>query len=220
MESNDIELKKIDEFADLRNMRVLEVGCGDGRLSSFLAQKSANLTAIDIDPTRLEDARRMLRGVNFRLGSGESLEFPEASFDLVFFGFSLHHQNSFTALSEARRVLVSTGEILILEPTERSEYTKLVSVFEKEEPALLRRAAHSIASFGKLVTRQETFIVNHYFENAETFFHHYISSYGGGFLDKKSRHELQKIIGDKITESPINVEDQCRIILIQGAGQI
>ena len=59
MESNDIELKKIDEFADLRNMHVLEVGCGDGRLSSFLAQKSANLTAIDIDPTRLEEATAM-----------------------------------------------------------------------------------------------------------------------------------------------------------------
>ena len=66
MQSNDIELEKIDEFADLRNKRVLEVGCGDGRLSSFLAQKTVNLTAIDIDQTRLEDARRMIMGVDWK----------------------------------------------------------------------------------------------------------------------------------------------------------
>ena len=219
MQSDDIELKKIDAFVNVRDKRVLEVGCGNGRLSSFLAQKSGNLTAIDIDETQLEEARHMIKGVDFRTGSGESLEFPEGSFDLVFFGFSLHHQDSFAALSEAQRVLVPGGEILIIEPTEKSEYTKLVSVFEKEEPILLRRAAQNIASFGKPVSRQETFVVNHYFETAETFFDHYISSYGGGTADKRSRHELQQIIGDKILKSPICVEDQCNIILLQGPGR-
>ena len=214
MESHDIELRKIDAFVDLRNKRVLEVGCGNGRLSSFLFKKAKSLTAIDIDQTQLEDARRMIKGVDFRFGSGESLEFPEDSFDLVFFGFSLHHQNSITALSEAQRVLVPTGEILILEPTERSEYTKLVSVFEKEEPVLLRRAAQTIASLGKFVSRKETFVVNHSFENAESFFQHYVTSYGDGTSNKRSRHELQQVIGKKISNTPITVEDQCQMILI------
>lgn len=218
MQPDNIELIKIDEFVNLRDKRVLEVGCGSGRLSSFLVQKAGNLTAIDIDETCLKEARRTVRGVDFRSGSGESLEFHKGSFDLVFFGFSLHHQDSFAALSEAQRVLVPTGEILIIEPTETSKYTKLVSVFEKEEPILLRRAAQNIASFGKPVSRQETFVVNHYFKNVETFFDHYISSYGGGTTDKRSRHELQQIIGDKIVQSPIRVEDQCNIILLKEAG--
>lgn len=216
MQSDDLELKKIDAFVNLKDKRILEIGCGDGRLSSFLVLKSANLTAIDINETHLEEARRTVKGVDFRIGSGESLEFPEDSFDLVFFGFSLHHQDSFAALSEAHRVLVPRGEILIIEPTEKSEYTKLVSVFDKEEPVLLRRAAQNIISFGKALSRQETFVVNHYFENAETFFNHYISSYGGGATDKRIHDELRQIIGGKIFESPIRVEDQCNIILIQG----
>jgi ubiquinone/menaquinone biosynthesis C-methylase UbiE len=218
MQPDDIELKKIDEFINVRDKRVLEVGCGNGRLTSFLVQKSGNLTAIDIDETQLEEARHTVKGVDFRSGSGESLAFPEGSFDVVFFGFSLHHQDSSAALSEAQRVLVPTGEILIIEPTETSEYTKLVSVFEKEEPILLRRAAQDITSFGKPVSRQETFVVHHYFENAETFFDHYVSSYGDGTADKKSRHDLQQIIGDKILKSPICVEDQCNIILLQEPG--
>ena len=119
--------------------------------------------------------------------------------------------------SEAQRVLVSMGEILIFEPTQRSEYTKLVSVFEKEEPLLLKRAAQNIKSFGEVVSRQEEFVVNHYFDNAEAFLQHYILSYGGGTADERSRHELGQIIGDKLFKSPIVVEDECRILLMQGS---
>lgn len=217
MQSNDIEFKKIDEFVNLRDKHVLEIGCGDGRITSFLVQKAGNLTAIDIDEVCIEEARQTVKGVDFRIGSGEFLEFPEDSFDLVFFGFSLHHQKGSVALSEARRILAPKGKILIIEPTEMSEYTKLVSVFQKEEPALLRRAERDIKSFGMAVSRKEIFVVNHYFDNEETFLNHYISSYGGGITDERSQDELRKIIGEKLFESPIIVEDQCSIILIQGS---
>jgi len=219
MQSDDIEFKKINEFVNLRDKQVLEIGCGDGRISSFLAQKSGYLTAIDIDEVSLEKARRTVKGVDFRIGSGEFLEFPDDSFDIVFFGFSLHHQKGSAALSEARRVLSPMGEILIIEPVEVSEYTKLVSVFEHEEPAFLRRAARAIKSFVMPVSRQDIFVVNHYFDNEEIFFNHYISSYGGGIKDERSHNKLQQIIGEKIFETPIIVEDQCSIILIQGSGR-
>jgi oligopeptide/dipeptide ABC transporter ATP-binding protein len=91
--------------------------------------------------------------VDFRSGTGESLDFRDNSFDLVFFGYSLHHQDSLAALSEAQRVLAPMGEILIIEPTVRSEYTRLVSVFEKDEPVLLRRAEQDIASFGNAILK-------------------------------------------------------------------
>ena len=106
MDYKDIELSKIDAFVNLKGKQVLEVGCGDGRLSAFLAREAENLIAVDPDETRIEAARQAVKGVVFHIGSGESLEFPEDSFDLVFFGFSLHHhQDGFAALSEARRVL-------------------------------------------------------------------------------------------------------------------
>jgi ubiquinone/menaquinone biosynthesis C-methylase UbiE len=215
MQSDDIELKKIDGFVNLKGKRVLEIGCGDGRLSSFLCQKAGSLIAIDIDEKRLEDARPKVKGVDFRFGSGESLDFPENIFDLVFLGYSLHHQDSVAALSEAQRVLVPLGEIFILEPTVRSEYTKLVSVFEKEEPILLRRAAQAIASFGEAVSRQETFVVHHYFDNAERFYQYFTSRYGDGTENQRCHHELGQIIGDKRLESRICIQDECCLTLIQ-----
>jgi len=220
MQSDDIELEKIDAFVNLEGKRVLEVGCGDGRLSSFLSRKAGQLIAIDIDEGRLEKARHTIRDVDFRYGSGESLKFAESSFDLVMYGFSLHHLDGIAALSEAQRVLAPMGEILILEPTQRSEYTKLVSVFEKEEPFLLKRAAQNINAFVNVVSRQETFVVDHSFDNAETFFQHYILSYGGGTGNENCRHELGQIIGGKLFDSPIIVEDECRIILIKGSENV
>jgi len=213
MQSTDTEFKKIDAFVNLKGLNVLEIGCGDGRLSAFLAQKAGNLTAIDIDEAGLEEARRTVKGVDFRIGSGECLEFPEDSFDLVFFGFSLHHQKGSAALSEAGRVLVPEGKILIIEPTVESEYTKLVSVFQKEEPDLLRQAARAIYAAGMTVHRKETFVVEHYFDNEETFLNHYISSYGSGSTDESCHHQLLQVIGEKRFESPIIVEDQCSITL-------
>lgn len=218
MQSDDIELKKISEFTNLSNKQVLEIGCGSGRLSSFLAQKAGSLIAIDIDEVSLEEARSKVKGVDFRMGSGEFLEFPDDSFDLVFFGFSLHHQQSSITLSEAMRVLAPMGEVLIIEPTEVSEYTKLVSVFENDEPVFIRRAAQAVKSLDMSISKQEKFTVNHYFDNEEVFFNYFISSYGDGTTDERSRNELRKIIGGKISESPIIVEDQCIIILIQGIG--
>jgi ubiquinone/menaquinone biosynthesis C-methylase UbiE len=217
MDYEDIELSKIDAFVNLEGKQVLEVGCGDGRLSTFLAREAENLIAVDPDETRIEVARQAVKGVDFHIGSGESLEFPEDSFDLVFFGFSLHHhQDGFAALSEARRVLKPGGDILIIEPTIMSEYTQLVAIFEKEEPALLRKAQKAIEPLNTAISRQETFVVYHYFETEEDFLNHYTVKYGGGIGNNASRQALRRIIGDKRFTTPICVDDECTIALISG----
>lgn len=215
--SDDIELEKIDEFVKLEGKKVLEIGCGDGRLSSFLSRNAENLVAIDPDEARIGAARQTVQGVDFRIGSGEALEFPENSFDLVFFGFSLHHhQDGFAALAEAKRVLRPGGDILIIEPTVMSEYTQLVAIFEKEEPALLRKAQKAIVPLYPAISRQETFVVYHYFDTEEDFLNHYTVKYGGGTGNNASRHALRRIIGDKRFTTPISVDDECTIILISG----
>jgi len=213
---DDIELIKIDEFITLESKKVLEVGCGDGRLSSFIASKTKDLIAIDPDEVRIEAAKNSVQGADFRVGSGESLEFPEESFDLVFFGFSLHHQNGSSALAEAKRVLKPGGEILIIEPTVTSEYTQLVAVFQAEEPALLEIAQQSIKRSNSPVVRQETFVVPHYFKTEESFLTHYITEYGNGIASESDRHNLRRVIGEKVFETPIYVVDECTIMLISG----
>ena len=217
-QTNDIELRKIDGFVKLDGKHILEVGCGDGRLTAFLAQKADKVTAIDPEENQIKTAKAAVQGVDFQIGYGEALAFPDESFDLVFFSYSLHHQDCSTALSEARRVLKAKGKILIIEPTISSEYTKLVTIFQNEEPALLKKAQKAIEPFSTGLSRQSVFVAHHFFDTEELFLDHYISSYAGGPALDKDRQELLRIIGEKRLNTPICVEDEFTLTLISGKG--
>ncbi len=80
--------------APLRNARVLEIGCGEGRLTRRIAGIARSVTAIDLDAAKVSDARRFTparhRGkVRVEVGSAESLRFPDQSFEVVLFSWSL-----------------------------------------------------------------------------------------------------------------------------------
>jgi len=215
-QTDDIELRKLDEFVKLDGKHILEVGCGDGRLTAFLAKKADKVTAIDPEENQIKTAKAAVQGVDFQIGYGEALAFPDESFDIVFFSYSLHHQDCSTALSEARRVLKAKGEILIIEPTINSEYTKLVTIFQNEEPALLTKAQKAIEPFSKGLCRQEVFVAQHFFDTENIFLDHYITSYGGGSALDKDRQGLLRVIGKKRLNTPICVEDEFTITLISG----
>lgn len=68
--------------------RVLDVGCGAGQLSLPAARAGAHVTAVDIATNHVELARRRAADagldIRFEDGDAEALQFPDASFDLVF----------------------------------------------------------------------------------------------------------------------------------------
>src|SRR5215207_9273572 len=103
--------------------RVLEVGCGPGRLSILLAREHGlDVTGLDLDPAMIERARRNAeRSGNgggsrpsFLVGDVSSLPFPDGSFDVVVSTLSMHHWADPTAgLSEIGRVLRPGGRALV-----------------------------------------------------------------------------------------------------------
>ena len=56
MQTFTSDLPKIEEFVDLSGREMLEIGCGDGRLSSLLADKVKRLTAIDPEQDKINQA--------------------------------------------------------------------------------------------------------------------------------------------------------------------
>jgi len=56
------ELTTLGALVDFENRRVLEVGCGDGRLTWRYAGEAAQVTAIDPDSEAIERARVECRG--------------------------------------------------------------------------------------------------------------------------------------------------------------
>jgi len=88
------EVRRLLRHAPLRGARVLEVGCGDGRLTRRIAGVVGSIVAIDPDEAAIARASRRvpagLRGrIHFQVGSGEAMPFPAHSFDAVLFSWSL-----------------------------------------------------------------------------------------------------------------------------------
>jgi SAM-dependent methyltransferase len=103
--------------------RVLEVGCGPGRLSIGLArQHGLEVIGLDLDPAMIERARANAdcagdgdeRRPSFLVGDVASLPFPGGSFDLVISTLSMHHWADPTAgLAEIGRVLRPGARALV-----------------------------------------------------------------------------------------------------------
>ena len=73
--------------------RVLEVGCGTGKLTEVLAARELNVDAVDPGPRMIEQAKRRVGAsddVRFHLGRFEDVALPEAAFDAVFSATAFH----------------------------------------------------------------------------------------------------------------------------------
>src|SRR5512147_1965026 len=90
----DTETKALHDYADFIGKRVLEIGCGDGRLTWRYADRAAYVVAIDPDAddiaTALEECPDDLRHkIEFRVARLEELDRPAEKFDLALLSWSL-----------------------------------------------------------------------------------------------------------------------------------
>jgi ubiquinone/menaquinone biosynthesis C-methylase UbiE len=87
-------LAALRRLGDFHDQRVLELGCGDGRLTLGIAADAASVLAFDPDGEAVERARCTLPDgladrVAYLVASGKEIEIEPQSFDLVVFSWSL-----------------------------------------------------------------------------------------------------------------------------------
>jgi ubiquinone/menaquinone biosynthesis C-methylase UbiE len=207
-----IEIQQITALVSLANKRVLEVGCGAGRLTEGLAPLAGSYWAIDTDERALSVAQASVSGVTFREGSGEHLPFRAGEFDLVLFSLSLHHQKAEMALAEAARVLRKDGTLIALEPSAEGEVQRLFHLAEDESEALRRtqEALLSAACFKRLEYRNFTSLWR--FQSAAE-----LLEYDFGQKESQAvgfEKHVQMLLGPKMNESPIILDDRLVLTLL------
>ena len=94
--------------------RVLDLGCGSGRLTAALADRGWQAAGVDTSEAQLRRARARSELVDWRLGDmDEPLDWPEETFDAVVSRCALMiARDPAATLREARRVLRPGGRVV------------------------------------------------------------------------------------------------------------
>jgi ubiquinone/menaquinone biosynthesis C-methylase UbiE len=113
-------LARVVEVAEPQtSWRVLDVATGSGHTAFALAPRVTSVTAIDLTPEMLSEAKKLgaelqISNVLFQIADIHSLPFPDASFELVTCRRAAHHFSKVNkALDEMRRVLTPGGRLVI-----------------------------------------------------------------------------------------------------------
>jgi SAM-dependent methyltransferase len=101
---------------DLRGRRVLDCGCGTGRLARALAESAgARVSGIDPEPEMLRVARSNVpETVDLQAGRAEELPFPDASFERAVLWLVCHLVDRRAAFRELARVLAGDGRLVVV----------------------------------------------------------------------------------------------------------
>jgi ubiquinone/menaquinone biosynthesis C-methylase UbiE len=112
-------IAKFARFEAARGQRVLEIGLGSGSDFMRWARAGAELSGVDLTAASVALCRERLEleglAADVRVGDAEQLEFPDATFDLVYsYGVIHHSPNTERIVEEIRRVLKPGGTVRVM----------------------------------------------------------------------------------------------------------
>jgi 2-polyprenyl-3-methyl-5-hydroxy-6-metoxy-1,4-benzoquinol methylase len=111
--------------------KVLDLGCGDGIFSNFIAlsHKGTVVTGIDINKQRIKEAYRGLSNTSFSYGNVLTAKFPKS--DIILMTHLLHHlpskKDQEILILKSIKSLNKGGKLIISEVAEKPFWKYLVS---------------------------------------------------------------------------------------------
>ena len=131
----------------LQAQAIIELGCGNARLSCGLVQRYAQCTVTGLEVDAVQHAKNLARapaGVTFVAAGAQDVPFADASFDLALMLKSLHHvplDLLDRALSEVARVLRPGSLFYVSEPIYGGALNEIVRLYNDE--GVVRPAAQA-----------------------------------------------------------------------------
>jgi len=151
----------LKKLGNLRGKKVLELGCGAGEASVYLAKKGAIVTATDLSNGMLIVVKKLAKKYKVKVNTvqcrSDKLPFPDASFDVVYAANLMHHVEHEPTLRESYRVLKKGGVFVSYDPLAHNPiiniYRKMAMGVRTEDEAPLKM--RDIKGFKKIFSKVE-----------------------------------------------------------------
>ena len=125
-----------DSLANLHFDSILEIGCGTGKNTVFLAQIGENVHAVDFSQGMMERAKEKVQAENVRFSMMDithKWNFEDGSFDLIVCNLVLEHiQDLAFIFAEAARTLEEKGRFFVNELHPFKQYEGKKARFYKD----------------------------------------------------------------------------------------
>jgi SAM-dependent methyltransferase len=150
-------------LGEVRGKTVLDLGCGTGENIVPLAERGAQVIAMDISPELIALARKRLNNAKkearMEVGSAYDTGLPDQSVDVIFCIALIHHLDIARVVEEMARILAKDGVVILQEPIRFSRtYAFLRGLLPAHE---------DISEFEHPLTREELSIVTNRFRVRE-----------------------------------------------------
>ncbi|MBK1878231.1 class I SAM-dependent methyltransferase [Pelagicoccus mobilis] len=105
------EIKYIlEQVGDLKGKNVLEIGCGLGETSVYMALQGANVYASDLSPGMLKHAEKLAEEYNVKIhtlcgDAGQLAQLTDTRFDFVYAANILHHADIIAVIEQVKQLM-------------------------------------------------------------------------------------------------------------------
>lgn len=188
-------------LGNIKGKKILDIGCGNGALSFYLARKGAKVTGIDLSNNFIEACQKAAKSSNLNLEfesmNAQIPDFDDDVFDIVVGLRVIHHlPNIELFFKECKRILKKKGFIVFIEPLKKNVIVELNRKFFA--PAKRTRYEHPL-NISDLEKAEEIFNnIEHY----EFFLLSPLARFFQNFIKKKQLFKISyKFLN--IIEKPI-----------------
>lgn len=139
--------------------RVLDIGCGGGFLAESFAQDGFQVVGIDPARASVETARRHAAAtgldIDYRVGRGESLPFPDASFDIVACCDVLEHVDDLERVIEEVARVLKAGGLFVFDTINRTRRSRFALITLWQDLNIIGLREPHVHEWKRFITPEE-----------------------------------------------------------------